>query len=40
MDLRQLVMTVLTQVFKADRHTQTVMMHELKNIIVFVCSTQ
>lgn len=34
------MVTVLTQVFKADRDMQAVMMHELKNIIVFVCSTQ
>lgn len=40
MDFGELMVTVLTQVFKADRDTQTVLMHGLKNITVFVCSTQ
>lgn len=40
MDLRVLMTTVLTQVFRADRDTQTILMHGLKNIFVFVCSTQ
>lgn len=40
MDLRELMATVLTQVFKADRGTQTILLHRQKNVIVFVSSTQ
>lgn len=40
MDLRELMATVLTQVFKADRGTQTILLRRQKNVIVFVSSTQ